>query len=73
MQGIKHNPYIAPEVFTDERFNASLFSEEFSKADVFSLGMLMVHLVCAMYGENFARFAKYNVIQDAQKTPKNAL
>jgi serine/threonine protein kinase len=33
---LKHSPYIAPEIFFDEKFTASLFSEEFSKADVFS-------------------------------------
>lgn len=66
-RGMGDSPYVAPEVWGDDKFCASLFSEELSKADVFSLGMLMVHLVAKVNGVDFDQYKRYNVVKDEGK------
>lgn len=69
-QNEKHNPYIAPEVLFDERFNALIFNEEFSKADVFSIGILLIELVYRLHEEDFRKFHKFNITRDGEKRKK---
>ena len=62
-----HNPYTAPEVLFDEKFNAQYFSEETSKADVFSLGVLLIELIYHVQEEDFRKFQTFNVTKDENK------
>lgn len=60
------SPYESPEV-VDSGFSPTDFSDMMTKADVFSLGMLLLRLVCYVTNEDFDRFSGLNQISDSAK------
>lgn len=59
-------PFESPEVVVTG-FNPTDFSDMMTKADVYSLGMLLLRLICYVTKEDFERFAGINQIKDQAK------
>lgn len=59
-------PYESPEVL-EKGFSPTDFSDMMTKADVFSLGMLMLRLICYVTKESFERFSGLNQTTDSIK------
>jgi hypothetical protein len=56
-------PFEAPEI-VEKGFLCTDFSDQMTKADVFSLGMLLVKLICYSTGEDFSRYSVLNQLKN---------